>query len=71
MPKIDAELISITDSLWKLLGISASLEINTLGSSESRSAYRELLHHFFSENKDQLDEDSLRRSRYKSFKNSR
>ncbi len=59
--KIDAELISITDSLWKLLGINASLEINTLGSSESRSAYREILHHFFSENKDQLDEDSLRR----------
>ena len=59
--KIDAELISITDSLWKLLGINASLEINTLGSSESRSAYRELLHDFFSENKDQLDEDSLRR----------
>ena len=59
--KIDAELISITDSLWKLLGINASLEINTLGSSESRSTYRELLHDFFSENKDQLDEDSLRR----------
>ena len=59
--KIDAELISITDSLWKLLGINASLEINTLGSSESRSAYRELLHDFFSENQDQLDEDSLRR----------
>ena len=59
--KIDAELISITDSLWKLLGINANLEINTLGSSESRSTYRELLHDFFSENKDQLDEDSLRR----------
>ena len=59
--KIDAELISITDSLWKLLGINASLEINTLGSSESRSAYREVLHDFFSENKDKLDEDSLRR----------
>ena len=59
--KIDAELISITDSLWKLLGINASLEINTLGSSESRSDYRELLHHFFSENKDKLDKDSLRR----------
>ena len=59
--KIDAELISITESLWKLLGINASLEINTLGSSESRSAYRELLHHFFSENKDKLDKDSLRR----------
>ncbi len=59
--KIDAELISITESIWKLLGINASLEINTLGSSESRLAYRELLHDFFSENKDKLDEDSLRR----------
>ena len=59
--KIDAELISITESIWKLLGINASLEINTLGSSESRSAYRELLHDFFNENKDKLDEDSLRR----------
>ena len=45
--KIDAELISITDSLWKSLGINARLEINSLGSKESRSAYRNILTAFF------------------------
>ena len=59
--KIDAELISITDSLWKSLGINARLEINSLGSKESRSAYRNILTAFFNENISQLDEDSLRR----------
>ena len=59
--KIDAELISITDSLWKSLGINARLEINSLGSKESRSAYRNILTGFFNENISQLDEDSLRR----------
>ena len=59
--KIDAELISITDSLWKSLGINARLEINSLGSKESRSAYRNILTAFFNENISQLDKDSLRR----------
>ena len=60
--KIDAELIDITNSLWKLIGINnASLEINSLGSSETRSSYRKLLQNYFIENKSQLDEDSLRR----------
>ena len=59
--KIDAELISITDSLWKSLGINARLEINSLGSKDSRSAYRNILTSFFNENISQLDEDSLRR----------
>ena len=59
--KIDAELISISDSLWKSLGINARLEINSLGSKESRSAYRNILTAFFNENISQLDEDSLRR----------
>ena len=59
--KIDAELISITDSLWKSLGINARLEINSLGSKESRSAYRNILTAFFNENISQLDADSLRR----------
>ena len=59
--KIDAELISITDSLWKSLEINARLEINSLGSKESRSAYRNILAAFFNENIRQLDEDSLRR----------
>jgi len=60
--KIDAELIDITNSLWKLIGINnASLEINSLGSSETRSSYRKLLQNYFIDNKSQLDEDSLRR----------
>ncbi len=59
--KIDAELISITHSLWKKLGIDAVLEINSLGSAESRATYRETLTEYFNDNKDQLDEDSLRR----------
>ena len=59
--KIDAELISITHMLWKILGIDAELEINSLGSAESRASYRTTLSEYFNDNKDQLDEDSLRR----------
>ena len=59
--KIDAELISITQILWKTLGINAELEINSLGSAQSRASYREILSGYFNDNKDQLDEDSLRR----------
>ena len=59
--KIDAELISITDSLWKSLQINAQLEINSLGSAASRASYRETLTRYFSDNKDRLDEDSSRR----------
>ena len=59
--KIDAELISITDSLWKSLKINAQLEINSLGSTESRKSYRKILTNYFNENKNKLDDDSLRR----------
>ncbi|MDB2670950.1 histidine--tRNA ligase [Candidatus Pseudothioglobus singularis] len=59
--KIDAELISITQILWKTLGIDTELEINSLGSAQSRTSYREILSGYFNDNKDQLDEDSLRR----------
>ena len=59
--KIDAELISITDSLWKSLQINAQLEINSLGSAASRASYRETLTGYFSDNKERLDEDSSRR----------
>ena len=59
--KIDAELISITDSLWKSLKINAQLEINSLGSAASRASYRETLSGYFSDNKDRVDEDSSRR----------
>ena len=59
--KIDAELISITHTLWKILGIDTELEINSLGSAESRASYRATLSEYFNDHKDQLDEDSLRR----------
>ncbi|HEY0634187.1 MAG TPA: histidine--tRNA ligase [Gammaproteobacteria bacterium] len=62
-PDIDAELIIITARLWKLLGLSdaVTLQINSLGSSESRAAYREQLVAYFSAHFDKLDEDSQRR----------
>ncbi len=62
-PDIDAELISITDKLWKKLGISedVTLEINSLGTPEARVRYREVLVAYFTENHEQLDEDSQRR----------
>ncbi|MDP7553845.1 MAG: histidine--tRNA ligase [Candidatus Thioglobus sp.] len=60
--KIDAELIDMTALIWKKIGLNnVSLEINSLGSSGSRSSYRELLKSYFNDNKLQLDEDSLRR----------
>ena len=60
--KIDAELIDMTALIWEKIGLNnVSLEINSLGSSGSRSSYRELLKSYFNDNKLQLDEDSLRR----------
>lgn len=61
-PDIDAELIAMTARLWKLLGIDdVRLELNSLGSQESRAAYRNLLVDYFSQHHDLLDEDSKRR----------
>ena len=60
-PDIDAELILITARLWKQLGIQARLLINSLGSSESRAAYKEALTQYFSAHYDLLDEDSQKR----------
>ncbi len=60
--KIDAELITITHSLWQRLGLkNITLEINTLGSSEARANYRNILVDYFTQYKWQLDEDSTRR----------
>jgi len=59
---IDAELILMTARLWKLLGLKdIRLELNTLGSAESRNAYRQVLVDYLNQHKDILDEDSLRR----------
>jgi len=61
-PDIDAELIALTARLWKRLGLTrVSLQLNSLGTSESRRAYRELLVAYFRGHQSQLDEDSRRR----------
>ncbi|MFV8783609.1 histidine--tRNA ligase [Microbulbifer sp. SA54] len=62
-PDIDAEILMMTARLWKQLGVAehVSLQLNSLGSSESRAAYREALVEYLSARKDQLDEDSQRR----------
>lgn len=61
-PDIDAELIMMGARLWRQLGLSnVRLEINTLGSSEERAAYRDALVNYLDGHRQQLDEDSLRR----------
>jgi histidyl-tRNA synthetase len=59
-PDIDAEHILMCARIWKVLNLSdINLELNSLGTSESRSKYRKILVDYFSSNKDRLDEDSL------------
>ena len=61
-PDVDAELIIMCARLWRALGISRlTLEINSLGTAESRKHYRETLVDYFSGVKNALDEDSIRR----------
>jgi len=61
-PDIDAELIAMTARLWRQLGITrVKLQLNSLGTAESRKAYRELLVAYFRSHEAKLDEDSKRR----------
>lgn len=62
-PDVDAELIVLTWRLWKQLGLAdaVTLQLNSLGSSEARAAYRDALVAYLRERFDQLDEDSQRR----------
>ncbi len=61
-PDVDAELIILSARIWERLGISRlTLEINSLGTPESRQTYRDKLVEYFSSVKNQLDEDSIRR----------
>ncbi|MCW1938051.1 histidine--tRNA ligase [Pseudomonas sp. MDMC_285] len=62
-PDVDAELIVLTWRLWRKLGLSdaVTLQLNSLGSSEARAAYRDALVAYLQERFDQLDEDSQRR----------
>ena len=61
-PDVDAELIIMSARMWQKLGLSRlKLEINSLGSPQSRQKYRESLVNYFSAVKSTLDEDSIRR----------
>ncbi len=62
-PDLDVELLLMTARLWKRLGMAEHirLEINTLGSAESRANHRQKLIAYFEAHQDQLDEDAKRR----------
>ncbi|MDX5373694.1 MAG: histidine--tRNA ligase [Pseudomonadaceae bacterium] len=62
-PDVDAELIVLTWRLWQRLGLAeaVTLQLNSLGSSEARAAYRDALVAYLNERFAQLDEDSQRR----------
>ena len=61
-PDIDAEMLMLTARLWKALGLKGvTLQINSLGSTQARIAYREVLIAYFEKHQAELDEDSQRR----------
>jgi histidyl-tRNA synthetase len=61
-PDVDAELIALTARLWRRLGLTrVKLQINSLGTADSRRVYREQLVEYFSAHMERLDEDSRRR----------
>ena len=62
-PDIDAELLLMNARLWRDLGLieDVRLELNSIGTSESRGAYREKLVAYLEKYRDDLDEDSQRR----------
>ena len=61
-PRLDAELMSLGECLFSELGVSTSLEINSLGCPECRPRYRSVLLAFIEERLDQLCDDCRRRS---------
>ncbi len=62
-PDLDAELILLSNALWRGLGVQdlLTLEINSIGSPHSRALFREALVAFLSDHRDGLDDDSQRR----------
>ena len=59
---IEAELIFLAARFWNRLGLSnIELQINSLGTSECRNEFRELLVVYFKDSYQSLDEDSQRR----------
>jgi len=61
-PDVDAELIAMSARLWRNLGIEGlTLQLNSLGTPESRRAYRARLVAYLEAHETQLDADSRRR----------
>ncbi len=61
-PDVDAELIALTARLWRRLGVErVALQLNSLGTAESRRAYRTALADYFRAHESRLDADSRRR----------
>jgi histidyl-tRNA synthetase len=62
-PDVDAELIAMTARIWAELGVESAvaLELNTLGTAESRAAHKAELVSYLHHVREQLDEDSQRR----------
>jgi histidyl-tRNA synthetase len=61
-PDIDVELLVLAKRVWKDLGLdSITLELNTIGSSEERRAFRQKLIDYFTQHEGSLDEDAKRR----------
>ncbi len=59
-PDIDAEQILMCARIWKELNLNdISLQINSLGTKESRTNYIKILVDYFSSNKEKLDDDDL------------
>jgi histidyl-tRNA synthetase len=61
-PEIDAELIALSARLWKRLGITnVKLELNSIGTPQSRAGYKKTLTEYFGAHRGSLDEDSVQR----------
>jgi histidyl-tRNA synthetase len=61
-PDIDAELIALSARLWQRLGVAGlTLQLNSLGTAESRRAYRAHLVEYLRAHESALDADSRRR----------
>ncbi len=62
-PDIDAEILVMLARVFRELGLgdALTLELNTLGSAESRAQYRQALVDYLTPHRDELDPDSQRR----------
>lgn len=63
LPDADAELIAMTYDMWQVLGVdkALTLQLNSLGESDERQAYKKALVAYLTLHFDGLDDDSQRR----------